>query len=175
MSHARTAREFMVSGMAAAGPTLLTPVTICRELGLAEGIRLLRIVTKTSARRIRSLATETFWSRTPYLVGPLDVAVKFILRPAAPAEPGPTPPGDHYLRDEFVARLRDRDVVFQLSIQRFVDEARTPIEDGSVGWDEERVSGAEPIATLVIPRRDLTTPDAEAESRFPKPRRGASR
>src|SRR5690242_15785384 len=44
-------------------------------------------------------------------------------------------------------------------MQRFVDEVKTPIEDGTVEW-EVAVSPFETIAQLVIPQQDLSTADA---------------
>ena len=61
-------------------------------------------------------------------------------------------------------RLRDGDVVFELCVQRFVDEHRTPIEDGSVEW-MATVTPPVLVATLRIPAQDVGSVDAAAAAR----------
>lgn len=120
---------------------------------------------KTASRPVRSLAAEQFWSRTPYAVGPEKVAIKFKLTPRNP-EPvvykarlaSTVPPGD-YLRGDLAERLKGGDVSFDFQVQRYIDEAATPIEDAFVRWRSE----FEPaIAQLILPSQyvNVNTPEA---------------
>jgi hypothetical protein len=51
--------------------------------------------------------------------------------------------------------------VFDVSVQFFVDEQRTPIEDASVEWSES-VSPFIPVARLEIPAQDVLGDDGKA-------------
>ena len=51
--------------------------------------------------------------------------------------------------------------MFELQIQGFVDEARTPIEDPTVAWDDA-VSPPLAVARLTLPVQDLSSPEARA-------------
>ncbi len=58
------------------------------------------------------------------------------------------------LRFDLAARLAVDDLRFRLTVQRYVDERRTPIEDASVLWKRSVARPVE-IATVVIPRQDI--------------------
>ena len=133
-------------------------------LGPSETIRMLRNV--LDGRGVpRSLALESYWSRGAMRWGE-DGAVRFLLRPAADVTPPPPADGSdpNYLEREFVQRLKTADVVFELCVQPYVDETRTPIEDTSIEWTE-RDSPPIPVAELRLPKRDLTEADARIEAR----------
>jgi hypothetical protein len=152
-SHARDARQFVVTALAMAGGRRLGALPLMVwKLGPFEAIRILLALRKAASRPIESLATEAFWSRGPFAVGPL--AVKLILRPAGGMGAGPSRSDHDGLRAEFVDRLRREDLRYLLQVQRFVDERRTPIEDGVVEWREEDAPPAT-VATLVLPKQDL--------------------
>jgi hypothetical protein len=48
---------------------------------------------------------------------------------------------------------------FELSIQRYVDDKKTPIEDTSIAWELASTPNV-PVATLTIPQQDITSPEA---------------
>jgi hypothetical protein len=158
-SHARDARQFMAAARVAGEPPLRRLVHALVALGPREGIRMALVVMRDEARPVHSLAAQRFWSRGAFAVG--DVAVRLRLEPAA--GPGGLVRGYDGLGHDLAARLRQRDVVFFLQAQRFVDERRTPIEDSSVRW-RERDSPPETVARLTIPRQDLSAPDAVARA-----------
>jgi hypothetical protein len=166
VSHARNARQFIAFAKAMAGPRLLLPFRLIFGVGPFETIRMLRNVLKGGGREVRSLATETYWSRGAVLWGDAG-PVRYLLRPARGTEQGPKPgEGDpDYLRREIAARLRRGDVAFDLCLQPFVDEEHTPIEDGAVEWTEE-VSPPVTVARLVIPRQDIDEGSARAVERI---------
>jgi hypothetical protein len=162
-SHARDARQFMVAGLAMAGGRRLRalPPMIWR-LGPLEAIRILRALRRGSSRGVASLASETFWSRGPFAIGPY--AVKLILRPAGREMAGPAGRGRDHIRSEFVERLRREDVRYRLDLQHYVTERLTPIEDGTIEWSEHSAP-PETIAEVVLPRQDLTTDEAADRER----------
>jgi hypothetical protein len=156
-SHARDAAQFMAAARATAGGRRLRALlSLIRSIGLREALRMLKAIRRASGRPVASLATEAFWSRAPYAVGPH--ALKFKLEPTAPPSSVP-PPGPNALREELVGRLRREDVRFLFRVQQFVDERTTPIEDGTVEW-LERDAPPQTIGELIIPRQDLTEPVA---------------
>ncbi|MEU5900763.1 MULTISPECIES: peroxidase family protein [Streptomyces] len=169
VSHARDAREFVAFAKAMAGATtrLHKAVALFVELpltvGLATATRMRRNIQAATRRTVHSLAAETYWSRSAILWGEAG-PVRYLLRPAggaATARSDPERRDPQYLRRELETRLARQDVTFELCLQRYVDERRTPVEDGSVEWLES-VAPAVPVATLTIPSQDLDTAEARA-------------
>lgn len=140
VSHARNARQFVRFALATAGGPLSRVVGVI-GLAFAEGpaetLRMYRNVAAARTGPIRSVALERYWSRGAMRWG--DEAVRFLLRPAAgaPAAPDPAPAEADYLVKEAAHRLAAGDIVFELCVQRFVDERATPIEDAAIPWREE--------------------------------------
>ena len=161
-SHARDAWQFMVAAEAMASRwQIVSFVKLLFGLGLSETIRMVQALQR-DVRTIDSLATDQFWSRAPYKFGPY--AVKFTLRPSSSTPAGSAPSGESYLKEEFRRRLLQGPITFDFRVQRYVDEATTPIEDGTVEWKESDAP-FETIAQLVIPQQDLRTAAArEAEA-----------
>jgi Catalase len=161
-SHARDARQFMVAAEAMASRwKIVSFVKLLLGLGLSETIRMVQALQRDS-RKIDSLATDQFWSRAPYKFGPY--AVKFTLQPSSSTPGGSALSGESYLKEEFTQRLLKGPITFDFRVQRYVDEATTPIEDGTVEWKESDAP-FETIAQLVIPQQDLRTAAAqEAEA-----------
>jgi hypothetical protein len=165
VSHARDAYQFVKFATATAGGRLSRALGVVKLLflfGPSETVRMLRNVLTGSRRKVRSVATETYWSRGAIRWGDT-LAVRYLLRPAPETMPAPEPPADdpEYLSHEIRRRLAAGDVRFELCIQRFKDAKSTPIEDTAVAWSE-RVSAPEPVAVLTIGRRDLGVVDAAA-------------
>ena len=148
VSHARNARQFVEFAVIASGDRTTLVERVVDAFGEAEAKRMLGNIQR-GARQCVSLALERFWSRGAILWG--NFPVRFDLRPtiaAASAEPA------NDLHAEFAARLGSGDVCFRLALQSYVDEERTPIEDGAIEWREDNSPPLE-IATLVIPRQNL--------------------
>ncbi|GIJ56941.1 peroxidase family protein [Virgisporangium aurantiacum] len=168
VSHARDARQFVKFANATAGGGLSRAaglVKLAVVCGPLETIRMVRRVRK-GLRTIRSIATQTYWSRGAIRWGDT-LAVRYLLRPEPAAVDAPVParPVPDFLAREAADRLAAGDVRFELCVQRFKDERSTPIEDTSVEWRESDCA-PEPIAELTIPRRpaagvaDVAEPDA---------------
>ncbi|BAC69485.1 peroxidase [Streptomyces avermitilis] len=168
VSHARDAREFVAfaKAMAGARSPLQKAFGLFVKLPLAVGLgtanRMRRNVQAAARHTVDSLASETYWSRGAILWGEAG-PVRYLLRPA-PGSPPPLPcdPNDpDFLHRELAQRLARTDIAFDLCVQRFVDERRTPVEDASVEW-QEAIAPAQPIARLTIPGQDLD--DAKART-----------
>ena len=84
--------------------------------------------------------------------------MRYGLTPLTAADPnakrGSTP---DYLTEELAARLAKGPIEYDFSVQFFVDETRTPIEDGSVEWKESDAPFV-PLARLTLPRQELASP-----------------
>jgi hypothetical protein len=162
-SHARDARQFMVAATALANDSRVQVLLqLLRGLGLRETVRMLLVIVR-SARVVDSLAVEQYSSRSPLMFGPYAAKLRF--QPQPDVQAGCKSPrgrtGENFLRDDLVARLRQGPVVWDLQIQRYVDPERTPIEDGTVEW-QEADAPPETVGQLVIPRQDLTTAAADS-------------
>ncbi|MFC5212958.1 peroxidase family protein [Streptomyces coerulescens] len=168
VSHAANAREFVAfaKAMTGARSPLQKAFALLVKLPLAVGPRtagrMRRNVRAATRHTVDSLATETYWSRGAMLWGEAG-PVRFLLRPAPGSPPAPTPDrrDPDFLHREFARRLARGPVEYDLCVQRFVDERRTPVEDASVEWTEG-VSPAIPVARLTIPGQDLDAVEALA-------------
>lgn len=107
--------------------------------------------------RIGSLLEVKWFSSTPYLFGTR--AVKYSLRPWQTSRTKvPSNPGINYLRDDLIRQLREGDVGFDFRIQFQLDPYKQPIENALVEWKEQD-SPWHKIATLVLPRQDIDSPE----------------
>ncbi|MEV7193119.1 peroxidase family protein [Streptomyces sp. NPDC093510] len=163
VSHARDAREFVAFAKAMAGATtrprkaVALFVALPLAVGATTATRMRRNVQAATRHTVTSLAAETYWSRSAILWGEAG-PVRYLLRPvgATTAASDPARRDPQYLRRELETRLARQDITFDLCLQRYVDERRTPVEDGSVEWLES-VAPAVPVATLTVPSQDLDT------------------
>jgi Dyp-type peroxidase family len=96
-----------------------------------------------------------YFSGVPYLLG--QNAVKYSLKPTA-AQGTPPGKGRDHLRAGMVTTLSQRDVTFELLVQRRVGDM--PIEDATAIWDE-RESPFIPVATLEIPQQAFDNPERD--------------
>lgn len=164
VSHARNVRQFMeFAKTASTRPAILFPARLIFAVGLTETVRMLWNIIKYSSRKVESLAKETYWSRGPFQLG--QAALQFHAQPASLTPEAKRGKTDNYLREDLVERLNKSDVTFDIMAKLFVNEQKTPIEDGAVRWRE---SDSPPfrIAQLVLPQQDLgnnEAQDAEAQ------------
>jgi hypothetical protein len=153
----------MATAIAGANSSRLgTIVSLLKMLGIKETVRITRVVLRSS-RRVASVATERYWNRAPIAWGPYAVRFDHKATPATMQAPASTvdTTSDNYLHADLAERLQRGSLTFQFRVQPFVDEARTPIEDGTAQWKEQD-SPPIPIAELVIPQQDLRSPEASA-------------
>jgi hypothetical protein len=117
--------------------------------------------TATLAREMRSLmgpasiATIPFYSAVPVRWG--DYAAKYAFFPgAAEARSARPRVGSAYLADELAGRLAEGPLHFDMKVQLYRDEERTPIENASVEWRED-VAPFIAVGRLTIPQQDLAS------------------
>ncbi|QKV91012.1 peroxidase [Streptomyces sp. NA02950] len=171
VSHAADAREFVAFAKAMAGATSTVEqafglfVRLPLAVGWGTADRMRRNVRTATRHTVGSLARETFWSRGAILWGGAG-PVRYQLRPAPGGTPAPPPDrGDpDYLHHELALRLATGDIAFELCVQRYRDEHRTPVEDGSVEWLESDAPVV-PVALLTVPRQDLDSAGARCAAR----------
>jgi len=148
----RDADAFVWFVLAASRPASLLPRAILK-LGPVGAIRLVRQLLQGLSRPVVSLATSTYYSALPTAFGPY--AVKYTLTPRARATEGAKPgPSPEYLTEELCSRLKTGPVEYDLAVQFFVDEQKTPIEDASVEWKTSD-SPLLDVARLTLPSQDL--------------------
>jgi len=154
---------FMEANIEAKHTHVPWPFLLARKLGVWETVRILFALVRTVVLcKVRSMATEHYFSPAPIKLGPY--AVKFTVRPA----PGTKPPTerlltDDFLREELADRLREGDLVFDFALQFYVNEQLTPIEETSVVWKPEHAPFVT-AARLRIPACNLDDPSAAALS-----------
>ncbi|WP_433378613.1 peroxidase family protein [Actinoplanes sp. CA-142083] len=151
VAHARNARQFCEFAVATAGGGIgrvAGLVKLAFTIGPFETVRMARNVL-AGRTRITSVATETYWSRTPIAWG--EHALQYLLRPwPGTPQADPAPPGDpDFLGTEMETRLGLGDVRFELCVQRFRNGDETPIEDAAVDW-RSPAAPPEAIAVLTI-------------------------
>lgn len=105
----------------------------------------------SSLGRVDDVLDLTYYSQTPYRLGPRQ-ACKYIVRPAhrSRGRPPRREGDDNFLRARLVERLSAKEpVVLHFFVQRQLHPTRQPIEDASIEWDERE---ARPVhaATLEL-------------------------
>ncbi len=146
-----TPDDFVWFVVAARSPATL-PLKVLGHFGFGRGIAMIKALLKSASRKTFSVATSRYGSQLPIKWGPYAVRYAFepIAKDQAAAVMGTT---DNYLGEELVARLAKGPVEYDFKVQFFVDEQRTPIEDGSVEWKEADAAWVT-IGRLTIPRQD---------------------
>ncbi|MEH2048044.1 catalase family protein [Nostoc sp.] len=91
-----------------------------------------------------------YWSTTPYRLG--SESIKFSVKPHQQDTSGSIPNSENYLREAVVKYLsaEGKDVTYDLLVQLYIDDEKTPIEDPMQEWKEED-SPFIKLATITIP------------------------
>jgi hypothetical protein len=95
-----------------------------------------------------SLATKRFFSAVPIQCGPH--AVRFSFTPAKDVATSSLSESHDFFTDDLVTRLAAGPLVYEMSLQFYVDEATTPIENASVDWPSPYID----VGKLVIAKQD---------------------
>lgn len=103
----------------------------------------------------------TYWSTTPYRLGPDEsVAVKYSARScSAISSDMPGSPHAFYLRENMRLHLQEGEACFDFMVQFQGNPETMPIEDASVIWDEE-ISPFIKVATLTIENQQFNDSDS---------------
>ena len=151
--YARDGLEAMATLRACTGRRgLAAQLALVRALGLRRGLVVAEALRTQARVPVHSLASETYWSQTPYAFGP--TALRFHAAPLAP-KPAAAARTRPDLGAEFANRLKREGLRFDLRAQRYLDATRTPLNDCSQFW----LAPHETIAELVIPSQELTAED----------------
>lgn len=134
-----------------------SPRTLARRVLRSPGeVRQLRALTAARRKPFTGFATEDFFSAAPIAFGPYAVRVKL----AATAD-RPDPRAAEDWAADVYRRLADGPLHYDVQVQFFTDERRTPIEDASVVWDTPYRT----VGRLTVPRqRPDTMFGAEVET-----------
>jgi hypothetical protein len=153
---ARDASQFMALAKARAGSKFLIFPRLWFRIGLGETVRIWKLLkARDEMPPVSSIAVESFWSGGAVLWGN-GGPVQTLLRPprdVTPAQPAARCDAD-YLHRELAGRLSQGAITFDFLVPRYVDEAQTPIEDGSIAWSET-VSPPIQLGTLTIPQQTI--------------------
>lgn len=119
--------------------------------------RELRALRAAVSKKPASPLTITYWSATPYRLGPL--AVKYSARPHPSPVPAPTDfTSPDRLRAAMKAHLATAGAQFDFLVQVRTDAQSMPIEDAAVEWSEA-TSPFRKVATLVVPPQSFDSPE----------------
>lgn len=117
------------------------------NIGIGDALHIVKTLSKQMKIPVESLATETFWSRAPIVIG--KTAMKFLLRPQLSKNmDSPTPDNLH---TELAYRLKAGPVIYDFCIQRYLNPIDTPIENARQAWK----SPIEAIGTLTLSQQDI--------------------
>ncbi|MBV8867040.1 MAG: catalase family protein [Acidobacteriaceae bacterium] len=156
-------------------PTFVTPDTKANAQLQIESLKNAQIFYFLNLHRshVLDLIMQSLWIKTqsspfeapyfscvPYLLGE-EQAMQYSVWPKStrrtPIPRLPLRPPDNYLRAAMVDSLAERDVEFDIRLQRQTDPHLMPIENNAVLWPE-RLSPRESVATLRIPRQKFDSP-----------------
>jgi hypothetical protein len=164
----RTPDEFVAFVRAAAGAPSAHVFKLARSVGIRRAVQILkRLAAGAPAMKVATLAGRSYFSALPILVGPY--AVRYALTPLQATDvPLPSARKNErarsadYLRDDLVKRLQQGPLAWDMKLQFFENETRTPIEDASVDWDTKYVT----VARLTLPQQDPTTAEGIAKTKL---------
>jgi len=148
----QTADQFAALVWATRSKALALPRLI-GAFGPLGAMRILRRLLAGRERPFASLAMQRFYSVLPIQCGPYAARFSFASISASAAD---RTNGAEFLSIDLANRLRAGEIVYQMSLQFFVDETRTPIEDPSVDWPED-VSPYVDVARLVVAQQDSSS------------------
>ncbi|MEM7711689.1 MAG: peroxidase family protein, partial [Pseudomonadota bacterium] len=154
---ARDARQYLGLIDALGRSALPAWASLTRAVGPGEALRIRRALGRTESG---SLAEATFWTAGAMLWGDAG-PVRLSLRPLEPTPLEGAPTDPNRLRSDMVARLGRGDLVWEVRAHRYVDEARTPVEDASAPWPAD-----DPVllGRLVIPSRNAAGIEAQNDA-----------
>lgn len=129
-----------------AGPSGLLKYLI-RKHGLIGGFREVKRLQRSTQQPFHGFAAHTFFSSAPISCGKYAVRLRLVPHTSNGA---PAISSDDWAAD-ISKRLEQSPLSYDFQVQFFINEQLTPIENGSVNW-EESVSPYTTVARLTIPR-----------------------
>lgn len=156
--------EFVALVMhATKGPKALVAY-LFKRYGWWGGLQKIRRLAKTFGKPFSGFATEMFYSAAPIACGPFAARVRLVSTGQQALNTGKL--GKKEKVDwaaDFKRHLSQGDLRFDVQLQFFVDEARTPIEDASVDWPQA-VSPYVTVAHLTVPMQNAESPSGQVLS-----------
>jgi hypothetical protein len=116
--------------------------------GFIGGFRKLKVIADALKMPFTGFATEKFYTAAPLACGPYAVRVRLL-----PAKTEVHANARESWSNDFLSHLATGDLRFELQLQFFVDEQRTPIEDATNEWPED-VAPFVTVGVLTIPTQD---------------------
>ena len=138
---------------AARGPIALLKY-VYLTFGFLGGVKKLLAMVKAFKTPFSGFATEKFHTAAPLACGPYAVRVRML-----PASTDANANPDKSWAKDFRSHLAKRPLRFELQLQFFVDDQRTPIEQDAKIWSEE-ASPYVTVAVLTIPMQDTESTEA---------------
>lgn len=159
----RNTQEFVNFVLAAQKPLWLLP-KLFWHFGLRGTFRVLGRLVKSLKEPPVPLAQMPFHSELPIKFGAY--AARFAFFPASAAtDAAQDRTSRDYLGEDLGSRLRQGPVDYDFKVQFFVDEVRTPIEDGSVEWLEQDAPFIT-VARLRLTQQDFASARGRSVSSF---------
>lgn len=148
--------QFVAFVRAAVKPATLLP-SLISQLGLLPTLGVLRRLIATTRYKVPSYATTRFYSALPVRYGPYAAKYAFFPRQT---DGGPAGGGDDFYRADMLRRLEAGPLAYDVMVQLFVDEQRTPIENPTVEWRESD-SPFVKVGELWLPKQSPTSVEGE--------------
>ncbi|HET8871631.1 MAG TPA: catalase [Aquabacterium sp.] len=127
---------------------------LLRRYGWWGGLKKIRRFARTLGRPFHGFADEVFYSAAPIACGPYAARVRLLpVRSQGEVRRRASSDKSVDWGRDFVERLRQGELHFDLQLQFFVDESVTPIEDASVDWPDT-VAPYVTVARVTIPVQD---------------------
>jgi len=126
--------------------------------GLIDGLRRVAALQAAQSKPFAGFAAAPFFSAAPIACGPYAARVRLVPE-ESPADAPPVRADD--LTADVIARLARGHIGHRLQLQFFVDESRTPIEDGAVDWAESDAPYVD-VARLIVAQQDPASVEGQA-------------
>lgn len=152
-----TAEPFFGIVLAGARGPLALVGHLIKTHGLFKGLAEVKRLLGSFSRKFSGFLTADFFTAAPIQCGPYAMRLRLVPRVKNDAHRPAAA-----LIDDVRADLKNAPLVFDLEAQFFVDEATTPIEDGTVDWPASEAPFVK-VAVLTIPSQQLD--DATGTSR----------
>ena len=124
--------------------------------GIFGGLARLKEALASIGKPFSGYATERFFSAVALTNGPYAMRIRLLPPPGQKAETDESKDWGQAM----ARRVKKEPLVYEFQIQFFVDEATTPIENGSINW-EEADSPYVTVARLHILQQDTDSPEAK--------------
>ncbi|MCX6127732.1 MAG: catalase [Proteobacteria bacterium] len=151
----KSSQEFMELVLCAAkgGASLLSHYI--KTYGIWGGTQRLKSIIGGMRRPFTGFATERFYSSTPIACGPYAVRVRML-----PASTKPSEKKSIDWAQDMQQRLSREALTYKIQLQFYINEDKTPIEDGNINW-EESDAPYQTVGELRLPKQEFNSSKAQ--------------